>query len=151
MAHWQERSQKIKSYEQNLNFNKSNLSSIEKLIESLSSQLTKLEGKECPMCEQELHTDKHDQLVEDIKQEHTNKIEEQKQILDTIESIKKQISEQGELGARPETAYSSSDEAYDHRQNPAELKSQLENEKQKEIREMNSLVWGKALYEGRIK
>tara|TARA_B100000945_G_C20106277_1_gene468190 strand:+ start:345 stop:626 length:282 start_codon:yes stop_codon:yes gene_type:complete len=27
----------------------------------------------------------------------------------------------------------------------------LENEKQKEIREMNSLVWGKALYEGRIK
>jgi len=132
LAHWQERSQKIKSYEQNLNFNKSNLSSIEKLIESLSSQLTKLEGKECPMCEQELHTDKHDQLVEDIKQEHTNKIEEQKQILDTIESIKKQISEQGELGARPETAYSSSDEAYDHRQNLAELKSQLENEKQKE-------------------
>ena len=27
----------------------------------------------------------------------------------------------------------------------------LENEKQKEIREKNSLVWGKALYEGRIK
>ena len=27
----------------------------------------------------------------------------------------------------------------------------LENEKQKEIREMNSLVWGKAIYEGRVK
>ena len=27
----------------------------------------------------------------------------------------------------------------------------LENEKQKEIREMNSLVWGKAIYDGRVK
>ena len=27
----------------------------------------------------------------------------------------------------------------------------IENKKQKEIREMNSLVWGKAIYEGRVK
>jgi len=132
LTQWQERSQKIKSYDQNLNFNKSNLSSTEKLIASLSSQLTTLESKECPMCEQKLHTDKHDQLVEDIKIEHTSKLEEQKQIIGTIESLEKQISEQGELGERPLTAYESIDEAYDHRQNLAELKSQLENEKQKE-------------------
>ena len=132
LTQWQERSQKIKSYDQNLNFNKSNLSSTEKLIASLSSQLTTLESKECPMCEQKLHTDKHDQLVEDIKMEHTSKLEEQKQIIGTIESLEKQISEQGELGERPLTAYESIDEAYDHRQNLAELKNQLENEKQKE-------------------
>jgi len=132
LSQWQERSQKIKSYEQNLNFNKSNLTSTQQLIESLNLQLTKLEGKECPMCEQELHTDKHTHLVDEIKQQHTDKLEEQKQIQGTIESIEKQISDQGELGDRPETAYSSSDEAYDHRQNLAELKSQLENEKQKE-------------------
>lgn len=132
LTQWQERSQKIKSYEQNLNFNKSNLTSTQKLIESLDSQLTTLEGKECPMCEQELHTDKHTHLVDEIKQQHTHKLEEQKQIQETIESIENQINEQGELGERPETAYSSSDEAYDHRQNLAELKSQLENEKQKE-------------------
>jgi len=132
LSQWQERSQKIKSYEQNLNFNKSNLTSTQQLIESLNLQLTKLEGKECPMCEQELHTDKHTHLVDEIKQQHTDKLEEQKQIQGTIESIEKQINDQGELGDRPETAYSSSDEAYDHRQNLAELKSQLENEKQKE-------------------
>ena len=132
LSQWQERSQKIKSYEQNLNFNKSNLTSTQQLIESLNLQLTKLEGKECPMCEQELHTDKHTHLVDEIKQQHTDKLEEQKQIQGTIESIEKQISDQGELGDCPETAYSSSDEAYDHRQNLAELKSQLENEKQKE-------------------
>ena len=132
LSQWQERSQKIKSYEQNLNFNKSNLTSTQQLIESLNLQLTKLKGKECPMCEQELHTDKHTHLVDEIKQQHTDKLEEQKQIQGTIESIEKQISDQGELGDRPETAYSLSDEAYDHRQNLAELKSQLENEKQKE-------------------
>ena len=132
LTHWQEQSQKIKSYEQNLNFNKSNLSSVQSLLESLSTQLNTLEGKQCPMCEQELHTDKHTHLVDDIKQQHTAKLEEQSQITGTIESIEKQISEQGEIGERPDTAYSSSDEAYDHRQNLAELKSQLESEKQKE-------------------
>ncbi len=132
LTHWQEQSQKIKSYEQNLNFNKSNLSSVQSLLESLSTQLNTLEGKQCPMCEQELHTDKHDQIVQDIKQQHTTKLEEQSQITVTIEAIEKQISEQGEVGDRPETAYNSVDEAYDHRQNLAELKSQLESEKQKE-------------------
>ena len=132
LSHWQEQSQKIKSYEQNLNFNKSNLSSVHSLLESLSTQLSTLEGKQCPMCEQELHTDKHTHLVNDIKQQHTAKLEEQTQITGTIESIEKQISEQGEVGERPDTAYSSIDEAYDHRQNLAELKSQLECEKQKE-------------------
>ena len=132
LTHWQEQSQKIKSYEQNLNFNKSNLSSVQSLLESLSTQLGTLEGKQCPMCEQELHTDKHTHLVDDIKQQHTAKLEEQSQITVTIESLEKQISEQGEVGERPDTAYSSSDEAYDHRQNLAELKSQLESEKQKE-------------------
>ena len=132
LTHWQEQSQKIKSYEQNLNFNKSNLSSVQSLLESLNTQLSTLEGKQCPMCEQELHTDKHTHLVDDIKQQHTAKLEEQSQITGTIESIEKQISEQGEIGERPNTAYSSSDEAYDHRQNLAELKSQLEGEKQKE-------------------
>tara|TARA_B100001094_G_scaffold331727_1_gene401082 strand:+ start:3310 stop:5139 length:1830 start_codon:yes stop_codon:yes gene_type:complete len=132
LSQWQERSQKIKSYEQNLNFNNSNLSSTDKLIESLSSQLTTLEDKQCPMCEQKLHTDKHNEIVEDIKQEHTAKLEEQKQIQSTIESIQNQINEQGELGECPTTAYGSVDEAYDHRQNLAELKNQLENEKQQE-------------------
>tara|TARA_Y100000592_G_C5478037_1_gene323593 strand:- start:1864 stop:3696 length:1833 start_codon:yes stop_codon:yes gene_type:complete len=132
LTHWQEQSQKIKSYEQNLNFNKSNLTSIDKQIESLNAQLSTLEGKQCPMCEQELHTDKHTHIVDDVKAQHTAKIEEQSQITGTIESIQKQITEQGDIGECPNTAYRSVDEAYDHRQNLSELKSQLEAEQQKE-------------------
>ena len=132
LSHWQEQSQKIKSYEQNLNFNKSNLTSIDKQIESLNAQLSTLEGKQCPMCEQELHTDKHTHIVDDVKAQQTVKLEEQSQITTTIESIQKQIVEQGDIGERPTTSYSSIDEAYDHRQNLAELKNQLESEKQKE-------------------
>tara|TARA_B100001057_G_scaffold345656_1_gene346791 strand:- start:2452 stop:3849 length:1398 start_codon:yes stop_codon:yes gene_type:complete len=132
LSQWQEQSQKIKSFEQNLNFNKSNLNSVVSLIESLDAQLTTLEGKQCPMCEQKLHTDKHNQIVEEIKQQHTTKLEEQTQITDTINSIEKQIIEQGDVGEQPITSYSSIDEAYDHRQNLAELKNQLESEKEKE-------------------
>tara|TARA_B100000700_G_scaffold331596_1_gene465935 strand:+ start:1001 stop:2833 length:1833 start_codon:yes stop_codon:yes gene_type:complete len=132
LTHWQEQSQKIKSYEQNLNFNKSNLTSIDKQIESLNAQLSTLEGKQCPMCEQELHTDKHTHIVDDVKAQHTAKIEEKTQIESTIESIQKQITEQGSIGEQPITAYGSADEAYQHRQNLAELKTQLETEQQKE-------------------
>ncbi len=132
LTHWQEQSQKIKSYEQNLNFNKSNLDSVKTLLESLSTQLSTLEGKQCPMCEQELHTDKHTHLVDDVKAQHTVKTEEQSQIESTILSIEKQITEQGEIGEQPITSYQSIDEAYDHRQNLAELKSQLDSEREKE-------------------
>ena len=132
LTHWQEQSQKIKSYEQNLNFNKSNLTSIDKQIESLNAQLSTLEGKQCPMCEQELHTDKHTHIVDDVKAQHTAKIEEKTQIESTIESIQKQITEQGSIGEQPITAYGTADEAYQHRQNLAELKTQLETEQQKE-------------------
>ena len=106
LTQWQDQSQKIKSYEQNLNFNKSNLTSVDSLLESLSSQMTTLEDKQCPMCEQKLHTDKHTHLVDDIKAQHTAKLEEQKQIQNTIEAIEKQITEQGDIGGRPDTAYS---------------------------------------------
>ena len=132
LTHWQEQSQKIKSYEQNLNFNKSNLDSVKTLLESLSTQLSTLEGKQCPMCEQELHTDKHTHLVDEVKAQHTVKTEEQSQIESTILSIEKQIAEQGEIGEQPITSYQSIDEAYDHRQNLAELKSQLDSEREKE-------------------
>ena len=129
---WQEQSQKIKSYTQNLNFNKSNIVAVQKQIDSLNTQLNTLDGKQCPMCEQELHTEKHTHLVDDVKVQHTAKLEEETQIQSTIESIEKQIAEQGDIGERPETAYSSADEAYQHRQNLAELKTQLETEQQKE-------------------
>mgnify|MGYP001359936420 FL=1 len=129
---WQEQSQKIKSYTQNLNFNKSNIVAVQKQIDSLNTQLSTLDGKQCPMCEQELHTEKHTHLVDDVKAQHTAKLEEETQIQSTIESIEKQIAEQGEVGEKPETAYGSADEAYQHRQNLAELKTQLETEQQKE-------------------
>jgi DNA repair exonuclease SbcCD ATPase subunit len=84
------------------------------------------------MCEQELHTDKHTHLVDEVKAQHTIKTEEQSQIESTILSIEKQIAEQGEIGEQPITSYQSIDEAYDHRQNLAELKSQLDSEREKE-------------------
>ena len=60
---WQEQSQKIKSYTQNLNFNKSNIVAVQKQIDSLNTQLSTLDGKQCPMCEQQLHTEKHTHSV----------------------------------------------------------------------------------------
>ncbi len=139
---WQEQSQKIKSYTQNLNFNKSNIVAVQKQIDSLNTQLSTLDGKQCPMCEQELHTEKHTHLVDDVKAQHTAKLEEETQIQSTIESIEKQIAEQGDVGEKPKTAYGSADEAYQHRQNLAELKTQLETEQQKEnphIEQINTL------------
>ena len=66
------------------------------------------------MCEQELHTDKHTHLVDDIKKQQAEKIEEQSfQLHSQLNLIEKQISEQGEVGDKPETAYSPIDEAYD--------------------------------------
>ena len=131
LIQWLEQDQKIKSLEQNLNFNNSNLVSVKDSVKSFTTQLETLNGKKCPMCEQEVHTKKHEHLVSNIEEKHTKKVEEQSQIEKTITQVETQIKDQGPRPDRPVTIYETADEAYQHRQNLAELKNQLLAEQEK--------------------
>ena len=131
LTQWLEQDRKIKSLEQNLSFNQSNLASITASSLKALEQLKTLDGKKCPMCEQELHTKKHEHLVSNIEEKHTKKVEEQLQIKKTITQVETQIKDQGVRSDRPVTIYDTADEAYQHRQNLSELKNQLISEQEK--------------------
>ena len=104
----------------------------ERLIEKLDKEIKDIEDHKCYACGQEIHDSKQEEILnskKSQKQEATQHIlandtqhQEHTQTLETI----------GALGEEPNVIYASVHEAYDHRQNLAELKSQLEIEKQKE-------------------
>ena len=112
--------QKEKAYHED-SLTKANLQ-----VEKTKKDLKYAEQQKCPTCEQELHTDKHTQLVSKLNQTlnesqtYANKLEgDLKIVTEGIDSI-------GDIGALPETYYDSIDEAYNHKGSLADLKNQLQ-------------------------
>ena len=112
--------QKEKAYHED-SLTKANLQ-----VEKTKKDLKYAEQQKCPTCEQELHTDKHTQLVSKLNQTlnesqtYSNKLEgDLKIVTEGIDSI-------GDIGTLPETYYDSIDEAYNHKGSLADLKNQLQ-------------------------
>jgi DNA repair exonuclease SbcCD ATPase subunit len=112
--------QKEKAYHED-SLTKANLQ-----VEKTKKDLKYAEQQKCPTCEQELHTDKHTQLVSKLNQTlnesqtYANKLEgDLKIVTEGIDSI-------GDIGTLPETYYDSIDEAYNHKGSLADLKNQLQ-------------------------
>lgn len=99
----------------------------EKTVKKYEQELTQLEDKKCPACEQELHDHKHDQMLEtaeiNLLDSSTYRDSISLQLLELIE----EISKIGDLGIKPNTFYDFIDEAYNHRTNLDSLINQLKN------------------------
>jgi DNA repair exonuclease SbcCD ATPase subunit len=112
--------QKEKAYHED-SLTKANLQ-----VEKTKKDLKYAEQQKCPTCEQELHTDKHTQLVSKLNQT----LNESQTYADKLEGDLKIVTEGidsiGDIGALPDTYYDSIDEAYNHKGSLADLKNQLE-------------------------
>lgn len=89
-------------------------------------ELTSLEDKKCPACEQELHDHKHDEMnsaaeknLEDA-QLYLNKV------TGDFEKIIKELAEIGNLDKKPEPYYETEAEALGHQNNLANLEKSIE-------------------------
>ena len=112
--------QKEKAYHED-SLTKANLQ-----VEKTKKDLKYAEQQKCPTCEQELHTNKHTQLVSKLNQT----LNESQTYADKLEGDLKIVTEGidsiGDIGALPDTYYDSIDEAYNHKGSLADLKNQLE-------------------------
>ena len=126
LKQWAENNTKIKD----LNKQKATLDSAvgqaEKTRNRYVKELENLANKTCPACEQELHDHKH----EDMTATATTNLADAQTYFDKVtkdlEKIVKEIAKIGDLEKKPITFYESIEEAFNHRNNLANLEKALE-------------------------
>jgi DNA repair exonuclease SbcCD ATPase subunit len=136
LKQWAENNTKIKD----LNKQKATLDSAvgqaEKTRNRYVKELENLANKTCPACEQELHDHKH----EDMTATATTNLADAQTYFDKVtkdlEKIVKKIAKIGELEKKPITFYESIEEAFNHRNNLANLEKALETK----VAELNPYV-----------
>ena len=101
-------------------------------VEKTESDLEYAAQQKCPTCEQELHDDKHEQLVSKLKTTLTESKDYAEKLRSDLAKIQQGIDDLGDVGQVPDTYYDSIDEAYNHKGSLKDLSRQLEqtNDKQ---------------------
>jgi len=101
-------------------------------VEKTESDLEYAAQQKCPTCEQELHDDKHEQLVGKLKTTLTESKDYAEKLRSDLAKIQQGIDDLGDVGQVPDTYYDSIDEAYNHKGSLKDLSRQLEqtNDKQ---------------------
>lgn len=97
-----------------------------KACKKYNNELKALSSNQCPACEQQLHSDKHDEMLASITahlEEATKHVAQLEEAKVELESAISEIV----LGECPITFYDSLDQAYNHRSNLDSLVKQLEN------------------------
>ena len=94
-------------------------------VDKTESDLEYAAQQKCPTCEQELHDDKHEQLVGKLKTTLTESKEYATKLESDLAKIQQDIDAIGDIGIIPDTYYDTIDEAYNHKGSLADLKRQL--------------------------
>ena len=126
LKQWAENNTKIKD----LNKQKATLDSAvgqaEKTRNRYVKELENLANKTCPACEQELHDHKHEDMTATATTNLTDAQTYFDKVTKDLEKIVKEIAKIGELEKKPITFYESIEEAFNHRNNLANLEKALE-------------------------
>ena len=99
----------------------------EKTCNKYDAEIEKLANNHCPMCEQELHTSTHEQLLEQAKINSQDAISYATAVGNELLFVLNEIDSIGDIGSSPKTFYNTIDEAYNHRTNLENLEIQLFN------------------------
>ena len=100
-------------------------------VDKTVSDLEYAAKQRCPTCEQELHDDKHEQLVGKLKATLTESKEYSAKLESDLAKIQQDIDTIGDLGNTPDTYYDTIDEAYNHKGSLKDLKRQLDQNENK--------------------
>jgi len=101
-----------------------------KSVEKIQKDISDLEDAVCYACNQPLHEDKKQEILDKKSQELADSKKYLQEITDNLNNTKIAIENIGDIDAKPTVFYESMKEAYDHRQNIDSLRSSLEAKQQ---------------------
>jgi len=127
-----EQSKTLASLQKEKAYHENSLTKADSNVEKTKKDMEYAQDAKCPTCEQELHDDKHEHLVDKLKTILTENEDYSNKLKSDLAKIQHQIDDIGDLGVIPDTYYDSIDEAYNHKGTLKDLKRQLEQTESKE-------------------
>ena len=143
----------LRSLEKEKAYHEDSLTKAKNTVGKTEKDLEFAEAAKCPTCEQELHDDKHEHLVGELKTTLTESKEYTQKLVGDLAKIQQDVDEIGDLGNIPDTYYDTMDEAYNHKGSLKDLNRQLEQNETKEdpyaeqVEEMKNSAIQKVDYE----
>ena len=141
---WEEHNQQIQSLQNEIYTLESAEQRANKTLKKIHTEIVALDDAICYTCKQSLNKTKKKeilQLKQKEKQDNETYLDE---VVTKIKEINQQLTDIGDINGKPTTFYESIKEAYDHRQNVAQLHSHLSTLKseidpyQDQIRELKA-------------
>jgi len=127
---WKEQTQQIEQVRLAIKQAEKDYQREEAAMIKLQADIDLLQEHKCHACGQEVHDDKHEKLlkqkqdsIDDAKQQHEKHSNTHKELCDAEKEL-------GDPGERPETYYSNTEDAYEHKNNLDKLQSQLEQRRE---------------------
>lgn len=99
----------------------------DKTVQKYKKEVTQLEHKTCPACEQELHDHKHEEMAKTAQTHLDEATIYLNNVATQLEAILHELGTIGDINGRPSTFYDTLNEAYNHRSNLESLAIQLKN------------------------
>jgi len=91
----------------------------------LEKEVESLEEHKCYACGQELHDNKHEEILKDKKELLTEAVSFIENSKKSEEELTSQLASMGDLGTKPVVFYDKIEDAYNHRSSLEQLKSEL--------------------------
>jgi DNA repair exonuclease SbcCD ATPase subunit len=126
LKEFDEKSAKLKSLNKERATLDSATAQAERSVTKYNAELMKLANKQCHACEQQLHDHKHEEMTQ-LAQQHLDEAKKYaNKVAQDLAKIQQEISQVGELVARPNTYYDSVEQALKHQNNLKTLETQLQ-------------------------
>ncbi|OUU18254.1 MAG: hypothetical protein CBC05_02875 [Crocinitomicaceae bacterium TMED45] len=140
---WKEKQQEILGLKKQLDYDVRESNNLTSQIDKLNENISALEEKTCPMCEQKIHDNtSHEKIMSNTKESISTNTDSLKQLQEAIVHTEKRITDIGEPGVKPVTSYNDHDDAYKHKQNLDNLVSdydRIKDEQNPHIEQIETL------------
>ncbi len=122
---WEEHNQQIQSLQKEIYTLESAEQRANKINKKINDEIIELDNAVCYTCQQKLNKNKQNEILALKQKEKEDNQTYINEIVAKIQLTNKQLSDIGDINGKPITFYESIKEAYDHRQNVAQLESHL--------------------------
>jgi DNA repair exonuclease SbcCD ATPase subunit len=102
----------------------------DKSVKKAEKDIAELDGALCYACNQPLHEDKKQEILDKKNKELSDAQSYQKEISTKLTDVLKGLEEIGDINGKPTTFYETAKEAYDHRNNVEGLKQALQSKEE---------------------
>jgi DNA repair exonuclease SbcCD ATPase subunit len=132
LSQWNELNDQVKSLNKEKATLESALSQADRNLKKINKDIENLDNEICYACGQELHADKHKEILERKQKELSDAQTYQGEVQEKLNKIEKELKDIGDLNDKPQTFYETLKEAYEHQGNLRSLEEAIEGKRNEE-------------------